>query len=86
MSGIKELANKRSCPNGHAVSDDMKFCPVCGSEIQDIGIRFCTNCGYKRNETDKFCPQCGKPFGYHQVEKKKNDDSSFFGFLWIDFD
>ena len=85
MSGIKEIANKKGCPNGHSVSGDMKYCPICGSKIDDMGVRFCTNCGNKRNGTDKFCPQCGMPFGYHPVEKE-GVDSSVFGFLWLDYD
>lgn len=82
MSGIKEIANKNGCPNGHSVSGDMKYCPICGSKIYDTRGRFCTNCGNERNETDKFCPQCGMPFGYHPVEKE-GGDSSFFGLIMI---
>ena len=25
----------RRCPNGHAVPDDVKYCPTCGSEIKE---------------------------------------------------
>ncbi|MBR6187889.1 MAG: zinc ribbon domain-containing protein [Prevotella sp.] len=86
MNGTKDLAKVKRCPNGHAVSDDMKYCPVCGVEISITGIRFCPNCGKERHVTDKFCSNCGFPFEQQIVEKEeeKNDDFSFFGFLWID--
>lgn len=25
----------RRCPNGHAVPDDVRFCPTCGAQVQD---------------------------------------------------
>lgn len=88
MSGIKELACIKRCPNGHTVNDDMRFCPICGAEIMYGGIRFCPNCGKERQPTDKFCAQCGYPFIQQpiirQSKEEKNDDFSFFGFLWID--
>ena len=83
MSGIKELANIKRCPNGHSVTDDMRFCPICGAEIAFNGLRFCPNCGKERHLADKFCAQCGNPF-VQQPKEEKNDDFSFFGFLWID--
>lgn len=55
----------RRCPNGHEVSDDIKFCPQCGDEIQDNvaeEIRFCKKCGSERRGTEKYCSQCGTPF------------------------
>ena len=88
MNGIKELANFKRCPNGHTVDDDMRFCPICGAEITFGGIRFCPNCGKERQPTDKFCAQCGYPFIQQSIiqqpKEEKNDDFSFFGFLWID--
>ena len=81
----KEISEiMKICPNGHKVDCGANFCPVCGSKTHDIGGRFCTNCGCERKENDRFCSQCGMPFGYCPVEKKKEDDFSFFGFLWID--
>lgn len=55
----------RRCPNGHEVSDDVKFCPQCGSEIQENTseeIRFCKKCGSERMGTEIFCSHCGTPF------------------------
>lgn len=55
----------RRYPNGHEVSDDIKFCPQCGDEIQDNvaeEIRFCKKCGSERRGTEKYCSQCGTPF------------------------
>ena len=53
------------CPNGHEVSDTVKYCPQCGAEIQNEvidEIRFCKKCGYERKETERFCSHCGNPF------------------------
>lgn len=86
MSGTKELANIKCCPNGHSVTGDMRYCPICGAEIMLSGIRFCPNCGKERNPTDRFCAQCGYPFmrPIQQPKEKSDNDFSFFGFLWID--
>lgn len=86
MSRINEIAYRKQCPNGHAVSDEMNFCPVCGAEISSGSIRFCPNCGIERQATDRFCQNCGLPFFLQpQRMEEKSEDSSFFGFLWIDF-
>lgn len=87
MSGIKELANIKRCPNGHTVGYGMKYCPVCGAEIAANGMRYCPNCGIKRHPTDKFCAHCGFPFVsqvVQQLQEEKDDSFSFFGFLWFD--
>ena len=55
----------RKCPNGHDVSDDVKYCPKCGAEIQENvaeDIRFCKKCGQERKGAEKFCSHCGTPF------------------------
>ena len=49
------------CPNGHAVNDDVKYCPTCGAEIIG-GNKFCTKCGSVRKGTEKYCSHCGTPF------------------------
>ena len=49
------------CPNGHEVSDNVKFCPTCGAAIVR-GNKYCTKCGNERKGTEKFCSQCGTPF------------------------
>ena len=82
MSGINKIAKSKKCPNGHPVTDDMNFCPICGAEITVAGMRFCPNCGEERLPSDRFCTHCGFPFGQRPIEEKK-DDVSFFGFLWI---
>lgn len=49
------------CPNGHEVSDNVKYCPTCGAEITN-GNKFCTKCGNERMGAEKFCPKCGTLF------------------------
>lgn len=56
------------CPNGHEVSDNVKFCPTCGVEIIS-GNRFCTKCGSERKGTENFCSHCGTPFGNMSGQK-----------------
>lgn len=51
----------KQCPNGHEVSDNVKYCPTCGAGIIS-GNKFCTKCGSERKGTEKFCSQCGIPF------------------------
>lgn len=81
MTVIKQANVK--CPNGHVVSVYMRYCPICGSKIIYNGIHFCPNCGKERHSTDNYCVQCGYSF-IQKKQKEKNDDFSFFGFLWID--
>jgi uncharacterized membrane protein YvbJ len=85
MNGTNDIVKVRKCPNGHPVTDDMKFCPVCGTDITNVGIRFCPNCGKERQSGDMFCTNCGLSFK-QEMEKEKDDDNgfSFFGFFWID--
>lgn len=52
----------RSCPNGHEVGDNVKFCPECGAEIIDNGAKFCAKCGNERGGAEKYCSQCGSPY------------------------
>lgn len=86
MSGIKDIANIKRCPNGHSVGDGMRYCPVCGEEIAVNGMRYCPNCGKERHPSDRFCAHCGFPFVTQvaQQVKEEKDDSFFFGFLWFD--
>ena len=51
----------KKCPNGHEVSDNVKYCPTCGAGIIS-GNKFCPKCGSERKGTEKFCSQCGTPF------------------------
>ena len=83
MSGTNEIRKMKKCPNGHVINDDVKFCPVCGVEISAVGRHFCPNCGKARLATDNFCTYCGFPF-MQPLKEEKNDDFSFFGFLWFD--
>ena len=61
----------KQCPNGHEVSDNVKFCPECGAEIIDNGAKFCAKCGNERKGTEKFCSQCGTPFGQSLIVNDK---------------
>lgn len=61
----------KQCPNGHEVSDNVKFCPECGAEIKDNGTKFCAKCGNERKGTEKFCSQCGTPFGQSLIVNDK---------------
>lgn len=86
MNDNEESSMTRLCPNGHVVSEGMKFCPVCGKEISLVGIRFCPKCGTERQLSDRFCSNCGLAFFLQPSGvADKCDDSSFFGFVWIDF-
>ena len=83
MSGTKDVVKAKKCPNGHPISEGMKFCPVCGAEIVVGGLRFCPNCGKARQSGDLFCTNCGISFG-QKPKEEKDDDFSFFGFFWMD--
>ena len=50
----------RKCPNGHDVSDDVKYCPQCGNPLND-GITICSKCGAEFSNKAKYCPKCGSP-------------------------
>lgn len=50
------------CPNGHEVRDNVGFCPKCGAEIKESGIKFCPKCGKERKGVAQFCPNCGNPY------------------------
>lgn len=61
------------CPNGHEVSDKMKFCPKCGEKVEENHKQQCQQCGFERQGTEKFCPKCGTPFESSEIiEEKKN--------------
>lgn len=64
----------RKCPNGHEVSDNVKFCPQCGAEVVDNNQEFCSNCGSVRKENEKFCSHCGTPFGNVPNNPPINDE------------
>ena len=49
----------KKCPNGHEVSDNVKFCPTCGANVVSEKI-YCTKCGSERKGTEKYCPNCGE--------------------------
>lgn len=68
----------RLCPNGHEVKDNLRFCPICGAELQEKVMKFCKKCGNERKETEKFCPKCGTPFDGVPISQPSPcyDDSS----------
>ena len=72
------------CPNGHEVTDNVRFCPTCGAEILS-GNKFCTKCGSERMGTEKFCSQCGTPFdvepNINHIVLNEEKNSSFKKYL-----
>jgi len=55
----KKETKTGECPNcGVKISADMKFCPVCGTEIKQTKIK-CPNCGKMITKDDMFCKHCG---------------------------
>ena len=72
------------CPNGHEVTDNVKYCPTCGAEIVS-GNKFCTKCGSERMGTEKFCSQCGTPFdvepNINHIVLNEEKNSSFKKYL-----
>lgn len=49
---------------GNPLSDDSKFCGVCGNEVvQEQEKSFCTNCGALMGEGSVFCSNCGQAVG-----------------------
>lgn len=67
----------KKCPNGHEVSDEVKFCPICGAEVVEKKARFCPQCGYERQGSEKFCPKCGAAFEASKVVEKKKSRRGF---------
>lgn len=61
----------RKCPNGHEVSDEVKFCPTCGAKVEDNGTRFCAKCGTEFKKEDNFCPKCGAPVNKVLADEKE---------------
>ncbi len=55
----KKEPKASECPNcGVKITADMKFCPVCGTEIKVTKIK-CPNCGKMITKDDMFCKHCG---------------------------
>lgn len=63
----------KQCPNGHDVSDEVKFCPTCGAQIVENGSKFCTKCGSEQNGNERFCTHCGTPFDVTDTQKSVTD-------------
>ncbi|MBQ9603900.1 MAG: zinc-ribbon domain-containing protein, partial [Firmicutes bacterium] len=52
------------CGNcGAKLSDDAKFCEVCGTKVPQPESDICSKCGTKLQPGVKFCPACGAPTG-----------------------
>ena len=59
------------CPNCKIEVDSGKFCPECGTKLEDIPTEFfCPECG-KVYDHGKFCPECGVKL----QERKKIEDT-----------
>jgi len=65
----KQVSKQVNCPYCQTeISDDAKFCPHCGSnieekldEIQEKELaKHCSNCGTDLHEEAKFCAKCGQ--------------------------
>lgn len=55
------------------VSDDAKFCTVCGTPIsrpEEAKDIYCTNCGSVISSGNKFCTVCGAPQNQHIPKKR----------------
>ena len=55
---------QESCPMcGETVRPSAKFCPKCGTPIQQQMRKFCMMCGKQLGPTSAFCPHCGTKVG-----------------------
>lgn len=59
----------RTCPNGHSVGTDARFCPACGAEVRRARPAHCTRCGEPLEPGDQFCSACGARAGRDDAEK-----------------
>lgn len=71
-----------TCKNcGAEIKDDAKFCPDCGTKINEIQeeeeINYCENCGNKLTEEDEFCSECGTDLKNPQPHIQKPKQKSF---------
>ena len=58
------LKNKKievfNCKNCNCLIDSKaKFCPECGSKIENIQKKYCSICKTELSDSAKFCPECG---------------------------
>ena len=51
-----------TCPDGHVVAREAKFCPQCGARIEQQLPGRCPN-GHPVPPGAKFCPECGAQVG-----------------------
>lgn len=58
----RQPVSGRTCPNGHPVADQARFCGECGGEIVDAtSPNECANCDEPVEPSARFCSQCGHP-------------------------
>jgi len=65
---VSKQVSKVNCPYCQTeISDDAKFCPHCGSDVEeklkqekDLLPKHCSNCGVELHEEAKFCAKCGQ--------------------------
>lgn len=53
-----QTVSSSTCPNCGAVATG-KFCGECGTKIEPVGPKHCTNCGAELSPNAKFCGECG---------------------------
>ncbi|MGM0600179.1 MAG: FHA domain-containing protein [Candidatus Rifleibacteriota bacterium] len=72
---VKPAQKKTKCPDcGAETEKDAKFCPECGSRINQE--KFCPSCKAKCAKNDKFCPECGTRVDSTGGSGKNNRPSS----------
>ena len=67
----KDVKDAKFCSNCGALLTKSEVAPVDETpEVQenDVGFKFCTNCGFEINGDFKFCPECG-----HDLSGKLNN-------------
>ena len=66
---VEKPVSNVNCPYCHTeMSEDVKFCPHCGSNVEEKlkeiqekkSVNQCPNCGVELQEEAKFCAKCGQ--------------------------
>ena len=63
MSGIAQNINikeTKKCTGCNAdIESTVRFCPLCGMDMQKTDTTVCSDCGAEFSKKYKFCPECG---------------------------